>query len=311
MRYFNNILYVSHGTSDETEGLKQALSLARNNKAPLKVLVACPEFTKNVPDFRKKYEDSLVEQAKASISATMDAIKIESGTVEVTVELVSDDKPSVRIVQEALRNGSDLLIKEAEKHERASGFKAIDMALLRKCPCPVWLSRPISVSRDDIQVAVAIDPIGEEKAAEGLSLRMLQLSRSLADSCSGKLHVVSCWDFEHEQLFRHNPWMKMSEEELAETVSSTRDKHRAALDQLISNAKLTGTQDIHHLRGRAEEAIPAFVKESKIDILVMGTVARTGISGFTIGNTAESILQELTCSLIALKPQGFVSPVKA
>jgi nucleotide-binding universal stress UspA family protein len=43
----------------------------------------------------------------------------------------------------------------------------------------------------------------------------------------------------------------------------------------------------------------------------MGTVARTGISGFIIGNTAENILQKIDCSLLALKPQGFVSPVKA
>ena len=51
--------------------------------------------------------------------------------------------------------------------------------------------------------------------------------------------------------------------------------------------------------------------DKKIDILVMGTVARTGISGFIIGNTAENTVQKLSCSLMALKPQGFVSPVKA
>ena len=38
MENFHNILYVSHGITDETGGLKQAISLARNNRAPLKVL---------------------------------------------------------------------------------------------------------------------------------------------------------------------------------------------------------------------------------------------------------------------------------
>jgi nucleotide-binding universal stress UspA family protein len=41
----------------------------------------------------------------------------------------------------------------------------------------------------------------------------------------------------------------------------------------------------------------------------MGTVARTGIAGFFMGNTAESILTQLECSVLTLKPQGFVSPV--
>jgi nucleotide-binding universal stress UspA family protein len=46
------------------------------------------------------------------------------------------------------------------------------------------------------------------------------------------------------------------------------------------------------------------------DLVVMGTIARTGISGFIIGNTAESILDQLTCSVLAVKPPGFVTPVK-
>lgn len=65
------------------------------------------------------------------------------------------------------------------------------------------------------------------------------------------------------------------------------------------------------LKGEPEDLIPATITDTKIDILIMGTVARTGISGFIIGNTAENILQKIDCSLLALKPQGFVSPVKA
>ena len=41
----------------------------------------------------------------------------------------------------------------------------------------------------------------------------------------------------------------------------------------------------------------------------MGTVARTGIPGLLIGNTAETILQRVDCSVLAVKPDGFVSPV--
>ena len=41
----------------------------------------------------------------------------------------------------------------------------------------------------------------------------------------------------------------------------------------------------------------------------MGTLARTGVAGLFIGNTAETILEQLTCSVLAIKPPGFVSPV--
>ena len=41
----------------------------------------------------------------------------------------------------------------------------------------------------------------------------------------------------------------------------------------------------------------------------MGTVSRTGIAGLIIGNTAETILRSVRCSVLAVKPEGFVSPV--
>ncbi|HNA21902.1 MAG TPA: universal stress protein, partial [Agitococcus sp.] len=55
--------------------------------------------------------------------------------------------------------------------------------------------------------------------------------------------------------------------------------------------------------------IPALSHNLAIDLVVMGSVARTGIAGLIIGNTAETILEQLQCSVLVLKPQGFISPV--
>ena len=311
MRNYHNLLYVSHGTADETEGLKQALSLARNNEAPLKVLVVSPEFPKEFPDYRKKYEESLLAEAQASIKSTKEAIKLEEGVVDISIELVSDKTPAMKIIQHVLQYGHDLVIKEAEPRDKKRGFKTIDMDLLRKCPCAVWLCRPIKHSRQNIRVAVAIDPESLEPAAEALSKRMLALSHSLAESCSGELYIVSCWGCQFESYLQGNPWVKIPDAEIAETVLHAQHKHRAALESLINASGLSGSLHVHHLRGEADDKVPDFVKREKIDILVMGTVARTGIPGFMIGNTAENIAQKLTCSLMALKPQGYISPVKA
>jgi nucleotide-binding universal stress UspA family protein len=51
-------------------------------------------------------------------------------------------------------------------------------------------------------------------------------------------------------------------------------------------------------------------KQLHVDLVVMGTVARTGIAGLFIGNTAETILEQLQCSVLAVNPLGFVSPLK-
>ncbi|MDA0689470.1 MAG: universal stress protein [Proteobacteria bacterium] len=312
MRHYHSPLYVSYGIVDETEGLKQALSLARNNNASLDVLVVSPEFPKEFPDYREKYAASLIAQVEASIRTTKAAIKLEEDAVETSIDLISDKTPSIKIIQYVLQHGHDLLIKEAESlGDSGSGFKALDMELLRKCPCAVWLCRPIAHSRQQIQVAVAIDPFSTEQMAENLSIRMLELSQSLANSCSNELQIVSCWDYEFESFLRDSIWVKASDAEIVEVVLKTQQEHRSALERLISASRVSGNHRVHHLRGMPEECIPAFVAARNIDILVMGTVARTGLPGFVFGNTAENIVQKLSCSLMALKPQGFVSPVKA
>jgi nucleotide-binding universal stress UspA family protein len=64
-----------------------------------------------------------------------------------------------------------------------------------------------------------------------------------------------------------------------------------------------------HIKGLAGDVIKGYAAENGIDTIVMGTVGRTGISGLFIGNTAEAILSGVNCSVIAVKPPGFVSPV--
>ncbi|MGB7033464.1 MAG: universal stress protein, partial [Syntrophobacteria bacterium] len=41
-----------------------------------------------------------------------------------------------------------------------------------------------------------------------------------------------------------------------------------------------------------------------------GTLSRTGVAGFLIGNTAEKILNKVDCAVLAVKPDEFVTPVK-
>jgi nucleotide-binding universal stress UspA family protein len=81
----------------------------------------------------------------------------------------------------------------------------------------------------------------------------------------------------------------------------TGNQGQAALDYL--------KPQIHLVKGWARKEIPALAKRIDADLVVMGTVARTGISGFLIGNTAETILNQIDCSVLAIKPPGFQTPV--
>ncbi|MDD3591484.1 MAG: universal stress protein [Sulfurovum sp.] len=310
MKHYQNILYLMNPSVEGTDGLKQALSIARNSSAPLHLLMHYPALPKELQAQQETFEAFLSERMEASLKNAQEALGGEA--FEPTREvMMADSSPVVTITRYVLRHEYDLLVKEAEDTGGESGFKALDMSLLRKCPSALYLARPITHPRENIRVAVAVDPITESEDARDLNIRLLQDSRSMADSCSGVLDIVSCWEYPYEEYLRHNPWLKVTEKDLSVAVTSIREEHRAALDALIADAGIAGENRVHHLRGEAAELLGKFVRDEKVDIMVMGTVARTGIAGFVIGNTAENVFEKLNCSLLALKPAGYVSPIKA
>ena len=125
----------------------------------------------------------------------------------------------------------------------------------------------------------------------------------------GKLHIISCWNDEYEDFLRHNALVEISEAALLEKLIHTERQHRQALDLLVKQSGIGDGHTVHHWRGQPDEAIPRFLDHNKINMMVMGTVSRTGIPGFVIGNTAENIVRKIKCSLLAMKPEGFITPV--
>lgn len=312
MRNFHNILYASTGLGNNIEGLKQALSLARNNNAALTFLLIFPELPASQQTYQEKFQAFLNQEAQTALHNARAALGMKEDAPPITLTVEGGEKPpAISIIRQILRQEHDLLIKEAEPQEEGSGFMALDMTLLRKCPCPVWLARPISRPRHEIRVAVAVNPESRDQLERDLSLRLLELARSLADDCSGELDICSCWDFEFERYLRGSNRADIPDRNIHSAVDYAQTAHNTELNNLIHAAGIGGVFHLHRLKGRAEERIPAFVRSRGVDILVMGSVARTGIAGFLMGNTAENIMRELSCALVALKPKGFVSPVNA
>jgi nucleotide-binding universal stress UspA family protein len=92
------------------------------------------------------------------------------------------------------------------------------------------------------------------------------------------------------------------------------DAARRAVDDAMQTFTTTHADrlkevSVQLVQGEPERARSHFIDRNGIDSVVMGTVARAGIRGLVIGNTAERVLQRLRGSVLAVKPPGFVSPV--
>jgi universal stress protein E len=45
-------------------------------------------------------------------------------------------------------------------------------------------------------------------------------------------------------------------------------------------------------------------------LIVIGTADKSAIAGLLMGSTAENIIEKTQTSLLAIKPEGFISPIK-
>ena len=103
----------------------------------------------------------------------------------------------------------------------------------------------------------------------------------------------------------------VSEDEIAALQQRQRVDAEAKLHgQLASTDYRTLQQGvkIEIVTGSPDHAIGDFVTANEVDVLVIGTHGRRGLEGLLLGNTAERILPSIHASLLAVKPDGFVSP---
>ena len=124
---------------------------------------------------------------------------------------------------------------------------------------------------------------------------------------AGEITVLQAWIAFAEQLVAS----RTPPEELAAYVESMRTCTSDALHTLMPQIRdRLGDVRLELVKGEPADVIARFAGERSVDLVVMGTVARGGIQGMLMGNTAESTLQRLRCSVLAIKPRGFRSPIQ-
>ena len=93
-------------------------------------------------------------------------------------------------------------------------------------------------------------------------------------------------------------------------VRDTESLRLGQLDVLAIRHVTKSERSIHMVAGTPGAVLPRLADDLDVDLIVMGTVGRTGLMGLVIGNTAETILRSVRCSVLAVKPEGFITPVR-
>ncbi len=318
MNRFKNILYVAEPSVDQTSAIARAVALAENNQAELTLLWV--DEKPNLGLFAEQQDPGEIETALCQRGLEkLEALAApyrDSIPINLRARL---GHPFLEVIRDVLRHGHDLVIKTAlpDSGFRRHVFGSDDMHLLRKCPCPVWITRPVEKNNyKRVLAAVDFDPWEADPETDKLNRAILEITSSLALSDFAELHLIHVWNTMAELVVRMWGGQRV-ELDIASYVEHERLRHHQGMEALTVQLRQTlgaETYDylnprLHLPRGNAREIIPKLAAELDIDLVVMGTVARSGVQGFIIGNTAESILNRIQCSVLALKPESFVSPV--
>lgn len=285
------------------EAVRRAVWLAEQLSAELTffaVLEISLQAEELLHDEFKEATRSVEEAANADLARLVADAKAAGVEASAKVEF---GRAWEAIIQQVLRNGHDLVIVGTRDVSAASRFLfgSTGMKLLRNCPCPVWVTRP-DPDWDDLNMLVASD-------LSDVSQRALDIAVNGAQLTGARVHVLHVV----EDHFKGRLWLTgMSDANIEAFRARQLVEAEQDLQEQLARTDyrtLAGVQ-VHVVEGSPESAILDAIEQFDIDLLVMGTVARSGIPGLLIGNTAERLLAHVPCSVLAIKPADFECPVK-
>ena len=167
-------------------------------------------------------------------------------------------------------------------------FGSTGLKLLRLAPGTVWLVKPREDDNDSTDIIAATD--GGSVGAD-----VIVTAVNLAKSLDARLHIVHAI-------------------EGGTATPEVLQQAEAVVQQQLANTDyrtLPFGVKVHIKSGSSDQCILDAVKEVNADLVVLGTSSKTGVSGLLPGSTVERLLPELSCSVMAIKPEGFRSMLPA
>ncbi|WP_432696084.1 universal stress protein [Marinobacterium sp. YM272] len=272
MREFNNLLVVINPGTETQIALQKAARIAADGDRITALLPA----------------GSAAERCRASVDAQLD--KLRARGLDCAIEQASEKNLQHAVLVAQHQHGTDLLLKEPQSTSLTDSlFTPLDWKLLRTSQTPVLMVRQAQHQADaPVLAAIEAQPGDSEHLA--LGHRILHLARDISHRLSVELCLFSAEPAPmqnpmHPELYPDSPAAHYRETALELA-------HR--YDVPIAN--------VHIAQGPAEVLIPEQAQKLNAGLVVLGTVARAGLSGVLLGNTGEQILERVNSDVLVVPP---------
>jgi universal stress protein E len=303
------LVAVKHLQGKSHPAILKAAQLARAFNAEMELFhcLATPVYT-DVLSLSDRTVEEQEKELQAAQSSLLEGIaeRLRLHGIRVAVKAEWDYPGYEAIIRRALQIKADLIVAGRYTGRRIAPrlLHSTDWELVRLSPIPALLVKnPHPYRRPAILAAV--DPARAFGKPLALDRQILHLARLLSRGLHGTLHAVHAYSrmptatirtgIMRPPLFRQleQRAMRVADVKFARALRST--KVAASRRYLIADDPVS--------------AVMMASRKSHSAVVVMGSVARTGLKALLIGNSAERILDALDCDVLVVKPRGFRSRV--
>ena len=232
----------------------------------------------------------ILDARREEVQARIDRFASDAQRVALKVVWLKDIYPWIN------KRASSVDFAAVVKTSHTSGtltYTSTDWHLLRECPAPVLLVAEKKWHRTK-PVLAALDLGSKKKSKRVLNEKILETAISMSSALGVELKIVSALEV---------PTM-LSELDLIDPDTYAKEQRAELLPHLKALAKKFDLPEkaFTTKRGPVDKVITSQAAKARAQIVVIGTVARQGLKAKLIGNTCESVLQQLRTDIIAIKP---------
>jgi len=307
MSIWKNVLVYADGRPESEVALTEGLRLASHATGRVMAMDVIHHAPTRIPPgllvlAQQELLELMLEQRDEQLQENMERLQM-SAHVEVKVAC---GNPAFELIRQAASGRHDLIVKAARGRDvrHMTSFGTTALHLVRKSQVPVLLMSPDRRLLDGPKVLCAVDPTDDDTGLE-LNRALLSAACALAEVYGAQVHVLHVIDTQKLNVYR----CLLSSDAFAQFVQGWHRTLQTSLEQLLAR-ELHGLSGVHEhlLEGDPADTIVKMVAAEKVSHLVMGSVGHLEPGRF-IGNLAEEVLSRIDCSLLTIKPSGFVTPI--
>ncbi|KMV31038.1 universal stress protein UspE [Photobacterium swingsii] len=308
MTQYKNILVVADPAQDNQPALSRAVHLAQGSpETKITLFLAIYDFSYEMTsmlssDERQAMRKGVVQQREEWLK---DIIRpfIEDG-LSIELLVVWHNRPYEAVIAEVFSNHHDIVIKATHEHDKLGSviFTPTDWHLLRKCPCPVLMVKEHKWP-DKGKIIASVNLAADSETHEALNDCIINEAKRFADTLNAEVNIVNAYPSTPVNIT-----IELPEFDPASYTDAVRGHHLTSMKALRQKHGIPEEQTCV-VEGLPEDVIPRVAEELDAEMVILGTTGRTGLSAIFIGNTAEHTIDSLNCDLLALKPEGYISPL--